>query len=660
MTELNCKYANVIVDISLEKLDKTFQYRIPEDLQGKLAPGVKVNIPFGSRKITGYVTQLTDTPEYDEDKLRDILSVSEGAVPIESQLIRLAAWMKEAYGCTMNQALKTVLPAKQKVRSRKSQVPEPPLPEPVGRTAVLNSCQQEAVDRILAAYPKPALLFGVTGSGKTEVYMELIGEMQARGKQTILLIPEISLTYQNLQRFYRRFGDRVSVVNSRLSDGEKYDRFEMARRGEIDVMIGPRSALFTPFPDLGMILVDEEHDGAYVSETAPRYRAGEVALARGEIAGAGVVFGSATPSLESYTKALAGEYLLCRLPQRAKANSVLPSVEIVDLREELRGGNKTIFSRSLAGAMRECLDRKEQMMLFLNRRGYAGFISCRSCGHVMKCPHCDVSLTSHRGGSLVCHYCGYTEPLPDRCPACESPYIAGFGLGTQKAEAMVRKYFPDARVLRMDLDTTSRKDGHSRILSAFAGGEADILLGTQMIVKGHDFPRVTLVGILAADLSLYSEDFRASERTFQLLTQAAGRAGRAETPGRVIIQTYNPENYAIQTASRQDYEEFYRREMEYRRLMEYPPAGSLMGVLMTGPEEEPLAEEAERLAVGVRGSFSGEGVRVVGPAAAGIAKIQDRYRIRMYVRHPDRSVLMRVRAYLEAERQTAMLQMDIW
>lgn len=657
MAEL--KYANVIVDISLEKLDKTFQYRIPEDLQGKLAPGTRVNIPFGSRRITGYVTQLTDTPEYDEEKMREILSVSEGAVPIESQLIQLAAWMKETYGCTMNQALKTVLPSKKKVHSRKTQVPETPLPEVVGRTAVLNLGQREAIERILAAYPKPALLFGVTGSGKTEVYMELIEEMRHRGKQTILLIPEISLTYQNLQRFYRRFGDRVSVVNSRLSAGEKYDRFEMARRGEIDVMIGPRSALFTPFRNLGMIIVDEEHEGAYVSETAPRYRAGEVALARAQIAGAGVVFGSATPSLECYTKALADEYLLCRLPQRAKENSVLPSVEIVDLREELRAGNKTIFSRSLAEAMRECLDRKEQMMLFLNRRGYAGFISCRSCGTVIKCPHCDVSLTSHRGGSLVCHYCGYTRPLPDRCPACGSPYIAGFGLGTQKAESMVRKYFPEARILRMDLDTTSKKDGHSRILSAFAAGEADILLGTQMIVKGHDFPRVTLVGVLAADLSLYSEDFRASERTFQLLTQAAGRAGRAETPGRVIIQTYNPENYAIQTASRQDYEEFYRREMEYRRLMEYPPVGSLMGVLMSGPEEESLAEEAERLAAGVRRSFAEEGVRVIGPAAAGIAKIQDRYRIQMYVRHPERSVLMRVRTYLEAEKLTAM-QADIW
>ena len=552
------KYANIIVDISLEKLDKTFQYLVPEELNETLRPGMQVVIPFGSRKITGYILELTDTPEFDPARMKPILSLSEKAVPIEAQLIELAVWMKETYGCTLNQALKTVLPSRRRVKSRASkEVPAALQNISLQPPKTLNEEQQAAVNGILSVYPQPSLLFGVTGGGKTEVYMALIDAMRAQGKQTILLIPEISLTYQNLRRFYERFGNRVAVVNSRLSAGEKYDSYENARSGRIDIMIGPRSALFTPFTNLGMIIVDEEHESAYNSETSPRYRAVETAITRGRMAGAGVVLGSATPSLESYTKALSGEYALFRITRRARVGSVLPEVKICDLRKELREGNKTIFSRILAEAIKDRLEKREQVMLFLNRRGYAGFISCRSCGYVFRCPHCDVSLTSHRNGQLVCHYCGLSVPMPDRCPSCGSPYIAGFGLGTQKVETMVKKYFPSARTLRMDMDSTSRKDSHGKILSSFAKGEADILIGTQMIIKGHDFPRVTLVGILAADLSLYSDDFRAGERTFQLLTQAAGRAGRAGADGLVVIQTYSPENYAIETASHQDYEVFY-------------------------------------------------------------------------------------------------------
>jgi len=643
------KYANIIVDISLEKLDRTFQYKVPPELQGVLRPGMQVNIPFGNggRIITGYVTQLTNEAEFEEERMKEVDSLSKKAVPIEAQIVELAIWLKDTYPCTMNQALKTVLPAKRRIKSREPKVLQTALPE-VGRVdpVLLNEEQQRAADSIMAAYPKPALLFGITGSGKTEVYMELIDRMRAEGKQTILLIPEISLTYQNLGRFYQRFGERVSVVNSRLSAGEKYDHFEKARKGQIDVMIGPRSALFTPFPNLGLILVDEEHENAYNSEKSPRYRAVEVALKRAEIAGAGVVFGSATPSAETYTKALQGEYTLCRLNRRAKAGSRLADVQILDMREELKSGNKKVFGRELAEKIEDRLQKKEQIMLFLNRRGYAGFISCRSCGFVMKCPHCDVALTSHRGGRLVCHYCGYSVPLPEGCPSCGSPYIAGFGIGTQKVESMVHKYFPSASVLRMDLDTTGRKDGHAKILSAFAAGEADILIGTQMIVKGHDFPRVTLVGVLAADLSLYSEDFRAAERTFQLLTQAAGRAGRAGAGGSVVIQTYSPDHYAIQTAARQDYEEFYEREMVYRRLLSYPPAGQMLSVLVTGEEQEAAMEEAARLAEGVRRIYGSQGVVVVGPAAAGISRIQDVYRRQMYIKHPSREVLFAVRSWI--------------
>ena len=600
------KYANIIVDISLEKLDKTFQYLVPEELNETLRPGMQVVIPFGSRKITGYILELTDTPEFDPARMKPILSLSEKAVPIEAQLIELAVWMKETYGCTLNQALKTVLPSRRRVKSRAS----------------------------------------------------LIDAMRAQGKQTILLIPEISLTYQNLRRFYERFGNRVAVVNSRLSAGEKYDSYENARSGQIDIMIGPRSALFTPFTNLGMIIVDEEHESAYNSETSPRYRAVETAITRGRMAGAGVVLGSATPSLESYTKALSGEYALFRITSRARVGSVLPEVKICDLRKELREGNKTIFSRILAEAIKDRLEKREQVMLFLNRRGYAGFISCRSCGYVFRCPHCDVSLTSHRNGQLVCHYCGLSVPMPDRCPSCGSPYIAGFGLGTQKVETMVKKYFPSARTLRMDMDSTSRKDSHGKILSSFAKGEADILIGTQMIIKGHDFPRVTLVGILAADLSLYSDDFRAGERTFQLLTQAAGRAGRAGAEGLVVIQTYNPENYAIETASHQDYEVFYEKEMAYRRLLSYPPAGQMLSVLITDPKEETAVREAIRLADGVRAHWPESGIRMIGPSAAGISRIQDVYRQQLFIKHPSRKLLLQIRDFMELEKKTG-LQIDL-
>ena len=414
-------------------------------------------------------------------------------------------------------------------------------PLPLGNEPpkALNAEQLAAVNGILQEFRspqrRPAVLFGITGSGKTEVYMELIRRTMDAGRQAILLIPEISLTYQNLSRFTRVFGDRVGIVHSKLSAGEKYECFERARKGEISVMIGPRSALFAPFPALGMIIVDEEHEGAYISDSAPRYNAVEAAVKRGELAGAGVVLGSATPSVHTFNTAMDRKYAIFLLKHRAAAGSSLPHVDIIDMREELKEGNKGMFSRKLEDGIRERLEKKEQIMLFLNRRGYSGSISCRSCGKVIKCPHCDVSMTSHKGNILKCHYCGYTVGMPDRCPSCGSPYIAGFGAGTQKVESLVKKKFPEARIIRMDMDTTSRKNAHEKLLKAFGEGKADILIGTQMIVKGHDFPRVTLMGILAADLSLNVSSYTAAERTFQLLTQAAGRAGRAGAAGGGVI-----------------------------------------------------------------------------------------------------------------------------
>ena len=701
-------YADVIIDISHEKLDRVFQYRIPESLSTELEIGMQVVVPFGmgNKLQTGYVIDFSETTDYDPAKIKEIKRISTQAVPIESQLIQLSAWMRKNFGATMNQALKTVIPVKKKEQlqqkrtvvlaindaieaknvlvelQRKHQTArarvlealieegsiayeiltkklhvtaavlramseqgilriesEDQLRNPVAHLQkkeydiVLNENQQQIVDAIDSDFQNGKrevyLIQGVTGSGKTEVYMELIARALEQGKQAIVLIPEIALTFQTVMRFHNRFGDRVSILHSRLSQGERYDQFLRAQNGELDVMIGPRSALFTPFPNLGYIIIDEEHEGSYKSETLPRYHARETAIERARLAGASVVLGSATPSVESTYFAEQGRMKRFYLTQRANARP-LPVCEVIDLRAELRTGNKSMLSRRLQEAIADRLEKKQQIMLFLNRRGMAGFVSCRSCGEVIKCPHCDVSLSLHGNGMLKCHYCGYETRAVSTCPSCGSPYIGGFKAGTQKIEEIVAKQFPMAKILRMDYDTTRSKDSYEKILSAFANQEADILIGTQMIVKGHDFPGVTLVGILAADLSLGVSDYRAVERTFQLLTQAAGRAGRGRLPGEVIIQTYQPDHFAIQTAKNQDYEAFYAQEIAYRKLMCYPPVWNLLLLAITSPKEE----EAISASIAVAGWFQEQrpGLRVIGPSDAILAKKNDIYRRAVYLK----------------------------
>ncbi|MBQ8280547.1 MAG: primosomal protein N' [Roseburia sp.] len=722
------KYANIIVDISHEKLDKTFQYLIPQELVEEVRVGVLVDIPFGNRSITGYVVELTDEAEFDVSRLKPIIGVKKGSVPIESQLIELAGWMRKNYGGTMNQALKTVIPIKQKTKAierkmlklligkeeaihtlalyetkhftAKARLLRELMTEGVldysivtqklhvssstvkalekekvleiettkeyrnpvnhleskGYHLTLNEMQQTVVDHITTditnGLHKTYLLKGVTGSGKTEVYMELIARTIASGKQAIVLIPEIALTFQTVMRFYNRFGDRVSIMNSRLSQGERYDQYLRAKNGDIDIMIGPRSALFAPFERLGLIIIDEEHEASYKSETIPRYHARETAIERARQNNASVVLGSATPSMDSFYHAQNGEYELLELTQRVQAKP-LPSCEVIDLREELRNGNRSILSERLQELMEDRLAKKQQMMLFINRRGVAGFMSCRACGYVVKCPHCDVSLSQHNNGKMVCHYCGYEEPEPSTCPSCGSKYISGFKAGTQKIEDMVKKRFPQARVLRMDFDTTRTKDSYEQILQAFANQEADILIGTQMIVKGHDFPNVTLVGVLAADMSLHISDFHAAERTFQLLTQAAGRAGRGEEPGDVIIQTYNPEHYAVLTAKAQDYECFYEQEIMYRQLGFYPPVWNLLLVMCTSENEKQVQTMSEKLVKRLQGHIDSEAVferkpiQVVGPADATIARVNDIYRKVIYIKTKDYQDLVRLKDRLE-------------
>lgn len=722
------KFANIIVDISHEKLDRPFGYIIPEKLSDCIQVGTAVKIPFGkgNRLIAGYVIEVTDKPGFDIAKMKEIDSVIEGATSVETGLIRLAWWIKENYGSTMNQALKTVLPvkktvknvekktvilnlsdealeekriaykkknAKARVRLLEELKTEKSLPknlvvnklnisastlktmEQLGDikiqsdidyrkpvkleeqkeyNIVLNPQQRAVAESIKETMsfgkeekPNIHLIHGITGSGKTEVYMDLIDYTIKAGKDVIVLIPEIALTYQTVMRFTRRFGDEVSIINSRLSKGERYDQFERAKNGDIHIMIGPRSALFTPFRNLGLIVIDEEHENAYKSESVPKYHAVEVAIKRAKDEGAALVLGSATPSIESYYRARSGVYHLHKLDYREKGK--LPDVSVVDLREELKKDNKSIFSEQLQELIQDRLDKKQQTMLFINRRGYAGFVSCRDCGEAIKCPHCDVTLKLHRNRKLICHYCGHTEDLPNVCPKCGSKYLGGFGIGTQQIESAVKKMFPEARVLRMDADTTSKKGGHEEILSAFANREADILVGTQMIVKGHDFPGVTLVGVIAADMSLYASDYSATETTFQLLCQAAGRAGRSDLPGHVVIQTYTPDNYSIETASHQDYEAFYEEEMAYRKLMQYPPASNMVSILLQSKEQKELIQITEEF-VGIIKQYRDKyfkDLSVIGPAEPPVGKINDIYRRIIYLKSNDRVKIINLKNYLE-------------
>ncbi len=771
-------FADIVIDISHSRLDQTFQYRVPEALQDILEPGNVVEVPFGrgDRPTKGYVLRITEYSTCPPEKLKEITHIETDLAGAESKLTALALWMRDYYGSTTVQALRTVLPFRERAAQRKKKtvvlkltqeealakleffrqknqrararllealVQDSALPQEIvtgslkittsvlraleeqgviacesqkvyrtpevlrrlreeseggrgisaasdgeivsdvapadrfleeqasteapGKTGQadrsqseekrekpskirLNREQQDIVDAILDEWDDPQcreyLIHGVTGSGKTAVYMELISAVLHKGRQAILLIPEISLTYQNVIRFYHRFGDRISVLHSRLSQAERYDQFERARTGDIDVMIGPRSALFTPFQKLGIIIIDEEHEPSYKSETVPRYQARETAQKRAALENAKLVLGSATPSLEAYYEAETGRSKLFTMRQRATGGT-LPSVIITDMREELRDGNRSILSRNLYEKIGDRLDKGQQTMLFLNRRGYSGFVSCRACGHVIKCPHCDVSLSLHRNGKLICHYCGYEQEAVRRCPECGSSYIGGFKAGTQQIEELVSQNFPRARVLRMDADTTRGKDGHAEILHAFGNGEADILVGTQMIVKGHDFPRVTLVGILAADLSLNATDYQAAERTFELLTQAAGRAGRGAQAGEVVIQTYVPENYAITSAAAQDYISFYRQEMEYRRLSGYPPAGDMMAIHCFSEDQERLGVAVDYLARFARQIAQRYEADVMGPADEVVSKINDVYRKVIYVKHARSNVLTAMKNIIE-------------
>ena len=492
--------------------------------------------------------------------------------------------------------------------------------------------QENIIREYINSDDKMFLLKGVTGSGKTEVYMKLVERVLLEGKSAIILVPEIALTPQMIERFKGRFGVNVALFHSKLSDGERFDEWFRVKEGKSKVIVGARSAIFLPAKNLGLIIIDEEHENTYKSEQNPKYQTKEVAEYLSELKGCKVILGSATPSIETYYRALTGEMKLLELNSRVD-NKAMPPMKVIDMRNELKGGNKSLFSRELFIAIQERLKRKEQIILFLNRRGFSTFVSCRSCGYVFKCDECDISMTYHKNGLLICHYCGKTKREPRECPKCHSKYVKFFGAGTQRVEEEVKKYFNNAGILRMDVDTTRDKHSYERIYNTFKNGEADILIGTQMVSKGLDFKNVTLVGILAADMSINIPDYRAAERTFQIITQVAGRAGRGDKQGEVLIQTYTPQHYSLQYAVNYDYEGFYEKEFTVRAMMKYPPFGKLLLINGTSKKEELLKNFMHKITMMIKPLVeSCLDIEILGPIPCMISKVKENYRWQIVIK----------------------------
>jgi primosomal protein N' (replication factor Y) len=693
------RFVEVLID-SIPLADpKPFTYRVPPEFEDAVATGTAVAVPFGGRRqVAGFVVACHD--QEPETPLKPILGVlGDMAVPpalydlfdwvAETTMSSFAqVWTTAVPRGTLARKAqpKTQWSVRAAARpegltARQGQVLDvlqaeggsltladllrragtthgvvralaahgavtlaqeriwraPPLPDAQQVTPfALNDAQHAAVAAIAAGKPGDAfLLYGVTGSGKTEVYLQAIARTLAEGKSAIMLVPEIALTPQTVARFRGRFGDRLALMHSTLSDGERFDEWQRLRDGEACVAVGARSAVFAPLPNLGLIILDEEHEGSYKQETAPRYHARAVALRRAELEGAKVILGSATPSVETFYRANEGTITRLDLPRRVSGRP-MPPVELVDMREELKSGNRKIFSRSLLAALEEHLARGEQVILLMNRRGYASFVLCRSCGETVTCPSCSVSLTYHKDHELLrCHTCNFAAANPERCPACKSPFIKYFGAGTQQVAEAAGQLLPEARILRLDRDTTTRKDSHRRILEAFAKGDANVLIGTQMVAKGLDLPRVSLVGVVAADVALNLPDFRAAERTFQLVTQVAGRAGRGDLPGKVIVQTYAPEHPSLLFARTHDYDGFYAQEVADREVLRYPPFQRLVNVVFSA-ETQPPAWAAAETAAGILRET--EGLTVLGPAESAISVIRGRYRVQVLLKAPDPDV----------------------
>ena len=684
--------AEVIVNSTANELNRTFDYKVPEELTVTL--GSRVLVPFANRKIpeVGYVTGFKENSEF---RCKSIIRVIDQV--FDDEKLELAKWISNKYFCNLAEAIRLLVPPGtstnynkvkektekvvylnldadiSKIKSEKQRkvinflldnisAPKNVLKELTDTSdAILKTLeknmfisikdeqvfrnpfackmvsetnkfkltneQRNVFESINLDYYKQYLIHGVTGSGKTEVYLQLIEKVLCAGKSAIVLVPEISLTPQITDRFLSRFGNVVAILHSGLSAGERFDEWQRINNGDARIVIGARSAIFAPIKDVGIIIIDEEHDGSYKSDNMIKYDAREVANRIAYINNIPVILGSATPDISTYYKAINGEIELLTMEKRI-SNSGLPEISVIDMREELATGNKTVFSRKLYYAMKDAIKNKEQIMLFLNRRGYSTFVMCRDCGYVAKCKECDVSMTYHSDeNKLICHYCGKTENIAEICPECSSKNIRYFGTGTQKIEAEIKKYFPEASVIRMDVDTTRVKNGHEKIINKFRDEKIDILLGTQMIAKGHDFANVTLVGILAADSSMNIGDFRANERTYQLLTQMAGRAGRGDKKGMAIVQTYMPDEFCIQTVQKQDFTGFYKNEINLREKLNYPPFCDIIVSVITGTDEQKVQKEAMELYTLLVSEF-----KPYSPVPAPISKINGEYRWRILIK----------------------------
>lgn len=624
--------AEIVINSTARELGKFFDYKISDEMVGTVTLGQMVTVPFGvgNKFVDGFIVGLKEKSEF--KGLKSIKAIKNDGYALGEDEMKLAKWISRTYYCNLGCTLNLFFTDKTKARSKKEN--EINLVDDF----VANDEQQFAIDRITKNIENrkfnEILLNGVTGSGKTEVYIQSIRKFIDSGFGAIVLVPEISLTPQTVKRFVERLGDKVAVFHSRLNNGQKYDEWLKVKEGRAKVVVGARSALFMPVNNLGIVVIDEEHDSSYKSGQTPYYHAREVAEELCKIKNATLVLGSATPDISTYYKAKSGEIELIELTKRTNSKA-LPDVKIIDMREELVAGNKTIFSRKLYEEIKKNLSKKEQTILFLNRRGYSTFVSCRKCGFVAKCRNCNIALTYHmETNKLVCHYCGAKYNNPEVCPVCREKYIKYFGIGTQKIENAVNKIFPEASVIRMDLDTTSKKDSHQAILDKFKNENIDILIGTQMIAKGHDFPNVTLVGVMAADTSLNGNDFRCGERTFDLLTQVSGRAGRGEKSGRVIVQTYECDNYSIVSAKEQDYKKFYEQEIILREQLNYPPFYDITLINVAGEDERKVIEDS----IIIREAFENvlkekEGVIVLKEVPSPISKIKNKYRFRIIIKN---------------------------
>ncbi|MCQ4635303.1 primosomal protein N' [Anaerovorax odorimutans] len=632
------KYINVAIDNKSEHTDTLYTYGCEDD---QVQVGQKVYVPFGlgDKVREAYVFQVLEEPEQEYKKLKFAEKIDE-EVSLTEEIIDTCMWMKRRYLCKYIDAVKCFTPAGSRSKRGKERNPYKDAEGEAQNILSLTAEQERVLAPIRQAISEGRhrrfLLHGVTGSGKTEVYMRAVAKCLEEGRQAVMLVPEISLTKQIIERFIGRFGsDSIAVLHSRLSLGERYDEWSRIRSGQVKIVIGARSAVFAPLSQIGLVVLDEEHETTYKSDMTPKYDAVEVALKRLQHHDGVLLLGSATPGVATYFRSCQGIYE--RLELTSRYNQVaLPQVSVVDMRDEMKAGNRSIISRQLYEAMETALEKKQQIILFLNRRGYSTFISCRECGKVLKCPDCGISLTYHKDKNrAVCHYCGYEEKPPEICPDCGSRYIRYFGTGTEKVEETVRGFFEKASVERLDLDTTKRKGSIERILNSFKKGKIDILIGTQLVAKGLDFKNVGLVGIISADVTLNIPDFRSPERTFQMITQAAGRAGRGDETGTVIIQSYTPENYAVQLAAEQDYKGFYETEIQLRQYMGYPPYSDLIQLVFASKTEEKAKGAAENWYEKILSALGGEEKECVfRPQAAPMSKIKEQYRYCMLIKCP--------------------------